>query len=351
LKRVCVLVLAFGAWSYGAEPSAEDQAAMQETFRRYMRGINECRPDLRNAARVDGGYAGNDVATGMGQPFGEAIRAVETSCREKKPSVEIAANARELKMVTADTAMAVGNFRTIGLPEEKLGRVYLNFVRREGKWLLFFVRFYVLPASPTFLTPSALGPDNPPGADGWIALFDGQRATGFVDISRAEWPAGWRVEDGVLRAVAGGPRRSLRTRATYRDFEMRFEWKTPAKGNSGVKYRAFFLFSSPTDGAADATAFEYQLVDDQGDPGAIQHPVERTGALYNQVAPKAAQPRAVGQWNESAIVVRGRSCEHWLNGVKVMEYEAESSAPESPLVLQHHGTDMWFRNVRVRRLN
>lgn len=347
MRRALLTAVAYGALACGAEPSAEDQTAIQETFRRYLRGINECRADWVRSATADDGFGGG----GLGPAFSAAFRPTEAACREKKPGFEIAAITRVLRVAAPDVVMAVGYFRTISLPGgDKAGQVYLNFVRRQGKWLLFFVRFQAIPPEPPdFLAPSALGKDDPPGADGWITLFDGQRASAFADVTRPEWPTGWKVEDGTLRAVADQPRRALRTLATYRDFEMRFEWKTPAKGNSGVKYRAFFLFSNTF--ASDATGFEYQLADDQGDPGAMQHAVERTGALYNQVAPKAAQPRELGEWNESAIIVRDRTCEHWLNGVKVMEYEAESGAPESPLVLQHHGTDMWFRNIRVRRLN
>jgi hypothetical protein len=58
----------------------------------------------------------------------------------------------------------------------------------------------------------------------------------------------------------------------------------------------------------------------------------------------------VGEYNRSRLVVRGRHSEHWLNGVKVMEFEAESTPPESPIVLQHHESEFWFRNLRVRRL-
>ncbi|MBM3761913.1 MAG: DUF1080 domain-containing protein [Acidobacteria bacterium] len=163
----------------------------------------------------------------------------------------------------------------------------------------------------------------------------------------------------TLRVRKGKNIYALRTKDTYRDFELRFEGKAPPKGSSGLKYRVFesrFYHAAvrtggPIEFFSDAEAFEYQLCDDQGDVGAIQNELERTGALYKLRAPKNAKPRKVGEWNESAIRVQGRKIEHWLNGEKVVDYETESRSLESPLVLQHQGTEMWFRNMKVRRLN
>jgi hypothetical protein len=59
----------------------------------------------------------------------------------------------------------------------------------------------------------------------------------------------------------------------------------------------------------------------------------------------------LGEFNRGASVVRGRHCEHWLNGEKVVEYESSSDPWESPIVLQNHRTDAWFRNIRIKRLD
>jgi hypothetical protein len=77
----------------------------------------------------------------------------------------------------------------------------------------------------------------------------------------------------------------------------------------------------------------------------------------------------VGEWNQARLVKKGAHVEHWLNGAKVVEYElgspaltaliADSKFKDMPgfaregkgkIVLQHHGQEVWFRNVRVKRL-
>jgi hypothetical protein len=140
------------------------------------------------------------------------------------------------------------------------------------------------------------------------------------------------------------PRQGLLTKDTYTSFELEFDWKVASKGNSGIKYRLFYL----TDG--DAAGYEYQLADDTGDPGAIRSPSERSGALYGVLPPMKSVVKPAGEFNHSVLVVRGRHCEHWLNGEKVVDYETQLGPIESPILLQHHGSDVWFRNIRIRRL-
>jgi len=187
----------------------------------------------------------------------------------------------------------------------------------------------------------------PAGSDGWVALFDGKSADAFVRAGDGgPFPNSWTVEDGLLKAVVRpGNNYGLRTRDTFRSFELRFSWRVAPKGNSGVKYRIFYLIQR------DATGNEFQLADDVGDPGAIERAEERAGALYNQIAPSKSAARPVGNFNDSVLIVRGRHCEHWLNGQKVVEYESESGPLEGPILLQHHGSEAWFRDIRIRRLD
>jgi len=72
--------------------------------------------------------------------------------------------------------------------------------------------------------------------------------------------------------------------------------------------------------------------------------------LYNQIAPSKSAVKPVGQFNHSVLIVRGRHYEHWLNGEKVVEYETESGPLEGPIFFQNHGTEAWFRDIRIRRL-
>jgi hypothetical protein len=333
-----------------AEPSAADQTAMQDVLRRYLFAVNTCDAEGARAAVTTEFRAQGSWPRGLS----EKLLPKPEHCKDPKFAFEITALARVVVLVTSDAAFTDAYFRTIGLPTgEQAGRLYVVFARREKDWKIFSLRFHALPSERPVLTVEPAKEHDQPGPDGWISLFDGSATDKFTDASGDPFPGSWRVDEGALRAVAMKNGRALRTKDTYRSFDLEFEWKATPKGNSGIKYRLFFIWvgiGGPT-GGSDGAGFEYQLVDDDGDPGAMKHPTERAGALYNQIAPKGAVPKPLGEYNQGRIVVKGRHCEHWLNGVKVVEFDVESSPQESPILIQHHGTDMSLRNIRIRRLD
>lgn len=343
--KTTVLALVVAILSWGAEPSAGDQAAVQQVFRKYLKAVNDC--DEAAAKEVVTDFAA--LAPGFSPLFSRRLTPKSADCGEDRVRFEVSAIARLFALATPEVILSDAYFRTIQLPGgNKAGRAYLVFVKKGSEWKLMSLRLhsYLLEKPFYEIVPSKTHDD--PGPDGWIRLFDGTSLDAFMDIGGGEFPKTWRIEDGTLRAIAGRPPRGLRTRDTYGSFELRFEWKSPSKGNSGVKYHLFYLNSGA---GSDGAGHEYQVADDDGDPGAIRFPVERSGALYNQFEPKGAKPKPLGEFNESAIIVRGRHCEHWLNGAKVVEYETESGPLEGPILLQHHTTDMWFRNIRIKRLD
>lgn len=344
MKRFSLLLL-IPALLWGAEPSAEDQAAVQQVFRKYLKAVNDC--DEAGARGVVTDFVA--YAPGLNPLFNRRLNPKSADCGDNRVRYELSAIARIFAMATPDVILSDAYFRTIQLPGgDKAGRAYLVFVKRENEWKLINLRLHSHAFEKPFYEIVPSKNHVAPGPDGWVRLFDGTSTDAFMDIGGGEFPTTWRVEDSTLRAVAGRPPRGLRTRDTYNSFELRFEWKSPPKGNSGVKYHLFYLNSGA---GSDGAGHEYQVADDEGDPGAIQFPVERSGSLYNQFAPKGAKPKPLGEFNESAIIVRGRHCEHWLNGIKVVEYETGSGPLEGPILLQHHTTDMWFRNIRIKRLD
>jgi hypothetical protein len=250
-------------------------------------------------------------------------------------------------MLATDVAVADGFFRTAGLPTGDLaGDVTTTLVKLEGVWVVSTVRFAPLHPSAVRTTIQAASSRAAPEPDGWVSLFDGRSRDALISV-RSEDQALWTIKEGLLtNSPSQGTRpASLRTKETYRSFELEFEWKVAVKGNSGVKYQLFYIDES------DGVGYEYQLADDAGDPGAVRRPIERSGALYGLIPPSKAVVKPAGEFNRSTLKIHGRRHEHWLNGEKVVEYESTSSRPmESPIVLQHHGSDVWFRNIRVRRL-
>jgi hypothetical protein len=200
------------------------------------------------------------------------------------------------------------------------------------------------------------------GAGGFIPLFDGKTLDGWRNASGKPVGEGWDVEDGAIhhRKGRGG---HLVSERQFADFELRFEWKIAKGGNSGVKYRI-------TQTPRGMYGCEYQLLDDPNHPNG-KNPKTRLGALYDLYAPDedAKAPRPVGEYNASRVVARGSRLEHWLNGKKVLDVDTASDdwkqrigrskfrtvsgfgdPRPSPILLQDHGDEVWFRNVAVRPL-
>lgn len=217
--------------------------------------------------------------------------------------------------------------------------------------------------------------------NGWTLLFNGEDFTNWTGLGRDSIPRGhWKIVDGTIQKVESGdvptaadgqPLQGgdIMTTDTYRNFEFKLEWKTSKGGNSGIKYNVSDSLSTAHEPVHAALGFEYQLLDDKRHPDS-ELANHRASALYDLVAPndqKSLKP--VGEWNTARIVLQGAHGEHWLNGEKVLEYDLDSPEFDSlfaeskyadtegfrtrrdgHIVLQDHGNDFWFRNIKVREL-
>ncbi len=155
------------------------------------------------------------------------------------------------------------------------------------------------------------------------------------------------------------------TMATFTNFEFAWDWRLSFQGNSGVKY----FVDEKRSNERGAIAHEYQTIDNDYFVAEPLNEKKHTGAWYDVMPGKNAEPNPVGEWNQSRLVVRGNTVEHWLNGKQVLRYQTDS--PESaagianskfkdvagyankiptPILLQDHETTVWFRNLKVREL-
>ena len=198
-------------------------------------------------------------------------------------------------------------------------------------------------------------------AEGFTPLFNGTSLAGWRGYKTETAPAGWKAVSGELvREAAGG---DLMTAAQYTDFELRFEWKITKGGNSGVMFRV------ATDGEYPySTGPEYQILDNAGHKDG-QSPLTSAGSNYAVHAPAKDVTKPVGEWNDARLIVKGSHVEHWMNGVKLLEYEIGSAdwdkrvkaskfatmpgygrKPSGYIVLQDHGDAVSYRNVRIKKL-
>jgi len=216
---------------------------------------------------------------------------------------------------------------------------------------------------PALADPNALAPGE--AAEGFQPLFDGKTLAGWRTYKAAEPKPQWQVVDGAITLTAGGGG-DLITKEQFADFELRWEWKIAAEGNSGVMWRV-----AETREAASRTGPEYQLLD-PASKGKYLGEVQKGnvgGALYDLVPAEPARSKPAGAWNESRLVVRGGRFELHLNGAKTAEVDLASEAwrkmlggskfatwprfakePKGHLCLQDHGNPVSFRRLRIKTL-
>lgn len=211
---------------------------------------------------------------------------------------------------------------------------------------------------------------------GWKLLFDGKTSNGWKGAYKPGFPdQGWEIGDGVLKVLksTGGESTNggdIVTVDRYKAFDLSFEFKLTEGANSGIKYFVTLKENNP----GSAIGLEYQLLDDATHPDArMGRAGNRTlGSLYDLIT-ASKQPRfirPIGQWNTGRIIVYpDNRVEHYLNGLKVVEYyrgsklfrelvaiskykvwEHFGEAPEGHILLQDHGDEVHFRSIKIREL-
>ena len=182
--------------------------------------------------------------------------------------------------------------------------------------------------------------------NGFVPLFDGRSFNGW------EHKGNWVIQDGAFYRHANGGDLTYKTAKVPDDFELRFEWKVSKGCNSGVYYRP--------------GQYEYQVLDNVNSPYG-ENPRQSAASLFFGVAPSRDATRAAGEWNKGRIVCKGTVIQHWLNEVKVIDFDytdprwskevellkvrgTDLAARGAYLRLQDHGQDVWYRNLQWRAI-
>jgi hypothetical protein len=201
--------------------------------------------------------------------------------------------------------------------------------------------------------------------EGWKILFDGKSTKGWRTYQNK--PAdSWVAEDETLHCQGKDKakvRGNLITNDQYENFELSIDWKLTPYGNSGILYLVSEQYKEPY-----LSGPEYQIIDDKGYPEKLQD-WQTTGANYAMDPPKTNAAKPIGEWNHTVIIVNKGHVEHWLNNIKVVEYnlwtdewkkhKMEGKWKDAPgygsnkkghICLQDHGSEIWFKNIKLREL-
>ena len=111
---------------------------------------------------------------------------------------------------------------------------------------------------------------------------------------------------------------------------------------------------------------EVQILDTHGKEKVGHHDC---GGVIKTRAPSKNMVKPAGEWNKSRLVIKANNVEHWLNDTQIASYKWGSpeikamletskfkgwvgfmEQTEGRVVLQHHGEEVWYRNIRSRKL-
>jgi len=225
---------------------------------------------------------------------------------------------------------------------------------------------------PPIITKNNLGADEK--KNGWQMLWDGETTNGWRGARLDEFPeSGWEIKDGILTVLPSGGEESaaggdIVTKELYGDFELKLDFKITEGANSGIKY---YVDTDLNKGPGSSIGLEYQILDDARHPDAKEgnHEGSRTVAsLYDLIKADPNKPmNPPGEWNTAHIISKNNHVEHWLNGMKVLEYERKSpeyrklvseskyvkwpkfgESDQGHILLQDHGDRVSFKNIKIR---
>lgn len=203
----------------------------------------------------------------------------------------------------------------------------------------------------------------------WISLFDGTSLKGWHGYNKKGAIANWAIEDGAmvcLGAAADAHGGDIVSDKSFENFELKWDWKMSREGNSGVMYH---VVESKKYEAPYETGPEYQLIDDVNFPQKLEE-WQKTGADYAMhLSNEKKKLKPTGEWNTSTIIFNKGHVEHWLNGEKIVEFQAWDAdweikkkegkwkdfpdygvAKKGLIALQDHGNKAYFKNIMIKAL-
>lgn len=201
-------------------------------------------------------------------------------------------------------------------------------------------------------------------AQGWELLFNGKDLSGWVTFQAEERSPFWVVGEGnTLHGLQNRKerrKRDLISSREFEDYEFKLEWKIGLNGNSGIFMRCNEEKLRPWENAIEMQVADHTTYKDRW---------TTAGACYALYAPETSPANPVGEWNKVHCIIRGAHHQFFLNGTKTADFVVGSPEWQRKVAkskfwvypgfgenvqgrigLQDHGSEVWYRNIKVREL-
>mgnify|MGYP001446632709 CR=1 FL=1 len=215
---------------------------------------------------------------------------------------------------------------------------------------------------------------------GWRLLWDGKTTDGWKGSKSDEFPKnGIEIVDGTIHFLKHEKTKNFKksgdivTKERFDNFELEVDFMVKNGGNSGIKY----FVDALTSGDGRNIGLEYQILDNNHPDYSGGVGGNRTiGSLYDLIAAENLsesnrddiRANGEGRWNRARVVVNGGNVEHWINNIKVVEYDRFSQSMKNlikkskyvkhqgfgmgssgRILLQDHSPgDIKFKNIKIR---
>jgi uncharacterized protein YaiE (UPF0345 family) len=209
--------------------------------------------------------------------------------------------------------------------------------------------------------------------DGWQLLFDGTSTKGWHKYGDTATGSAWKIDSGTLHLdasqkenwqIKGGG--DIVTNDEYDNFDLKLEWKIDTCGNSGIII--FIKEDTAKYTWGWQTGPEMQVLDNRCHPDTA-YITHRAGSLYDLMTVSKVTVKPALEWNQVEIKSLNGKLDFWLNGENVVsttmwddnwkkmiagsKFKAHpdfGTIKKGKLGLQDHGNNVWFRNIKIKKL-